>query len=98
MVEKWSKNGRKSYKETLKNFFPVSHMTKAAMLDMEMKLSNSTFDWSRFHQAWKKLLPALRVGKEHVASGDRTLCPTLTEWARGGTSRIKINFYIIFIV
>jgi len=54
-------------------------LSKAAIMDMERKFSNSTFDWYRFHHGWTSVRPTLRVWKLLTASGVRSLCASLTE-------------------
>ena len=75
----WSKNSTKSVKHISNNSIQDFCLLKAAIMDMERKLSNSTFDWYRFHHGWTSVRPTLCVWKLLTASGVRSLCALLTE-------------------
>ena len=75
----WSKNSTQSVKRISNNFIQDFCLSKAAIMDMERKLSNSTFDWYRFHQGWTSIHPTLCIWKLFKASGVRSLCASLTE-------------------
>ena len=75
----WSKNSTKSVKHISNNFIQDFCLSKAAIMDMERKLSNSTFDWYRFHHGWTSLRPTLHVWKLLTASSVCSLCASLTE-------------------
>ena len=59
----WSKNSTKSVIHISNNFIQDFCLSKAAIMDMERKFSNSTFDWYRFHHGWTSVRPTLRVWK-----------------------------------
>ena len=75
----WSKNSTKSVKHISNNFIQDFCLLKAAIMDMERKFSNSTFDWYIFHHGWTSVRPTLCVWKLLTASGVRSLCASLTE-------------------
>ena len=75
----WSKNSTKSVKHISNNFIQDFCLSKAAIMDMERKLSNSTFDWYRFHHGWTSLHPTLHVWKLLTARSVHSLCASLTE-------------------
>ena len=77
----WSKNSTKSVKHISNNFIQDFCLSKAAIMDMERKFSNSTFDWYiyRFNRGWTSLHPTHHVWKLLTASAVHSLCTSLTE-------------------
>ena len=92
----WSKNSTKSVKHISNNFIQDFCSSKAAIMDMERKFSNSTLDWYRFHHGWTSVRPTPRVWKLLTASGVRSLCASLTE-DRDRDTKIGVNFHIFLL-
>ena len=73
-------------------------MSKAAIMDMERKFSNSTFDWYiyRFHHGWTSICPTLHIWKLLTASLTPMhwhLCASL---ATCRSTEIGVNFTSFF--
>ena len=81
----WSKNSTQSVKHISNNFIQDFCLLKAAIMDMERKLSNSIFDWYRFHRGWTSLRPTENCLQQAVFAA----------YALSGTE-IGVNFHILF--
>ena len=86
----WSKNSTKSVKHISNNFIQDFCLSKAAIMDMERKFSNSTFDWYRFHHGWTSVLKNCWQQAVFAAYVHRWQKAAL----RG--TEIGVNFHILF--
>ena len=91
----WSKNSTKSVKHISNNFIQDFCLSKAAIMDMEKKLSNSTFDWYKFHHGWTSLIPN--------SASENCLQPAVFaayahRWQKAALrgTEIRVNFHLLF--
>ena len=82
----WSKNSTKSIKHISNNFIQHFCLSKAAIMHMESKPSNNTFDWYRFHHGWTSLRPTHHIWKLLTASGVLKLSHCRQKVAPRGTT------------
>ena len=76
-------------------WFRTSAWSKAAIMDMERKFSNSTFDWYRFHHGWTSVCPTLHVWK----CLQRAVFATYAHrWQKAvlRSTKIRVNFQHLF--